>query len=64
MSNQKKIIKLTNSDGSEYLLGVDSIIEIHWIEPKGMSKISSREAMVTTNWAMQTPEEIWMQINN
>lgn len=64
MSNQKKIIKLTNSDGSEYLLGVDSIIEIHWIEPKGMSKISSRGAMVTTNWGMQTPEEIWIQINS
>ena len=64
MSNQKKIIKLTGTDGIEFLLGVESIIEIHWQPTQGVSEIISRAAMATKNWATQTPKEIWEQINS
>lgn len=61
---QKKIIKLTSPEGNEFLLGVESIIEIHWQPNRGVSEIKSRAAMITANWVIQTPEEIWEQINS
>lgn len=64
MKKQKTVIKLTSDKGLEFLLGVESIIDINWIEEKGISAIRSRGAMVSTNWAIQTPEEIWSQINS
>jgi hypothetical protein len=64
MANQKRVVKLTTYKGVEFLLGVESIIDIHWDETRGLSKITSRQAMATTNYSIQTPEEIWEQINS
>lgn len=69
----RKVIKLTDLNGKAILIGVDSIIEAHevvqnnnnTINPKviGLTKISSREAMVTSNFVKESIEEIHKLIN-
>jgi hypothetical protein len=64
----KNVIKLTSPEGEKFLLGVDSIIDIRKfdsVNPKlqGMSKIQCRGAMVTTNWATESIDEIYDLIN-
>jgi hypothetical protein len=59
----KAIIKLTNSDHEEILIGVAQIINVVHNNTSGLTKIQSVGAMVITNWVLQTVEEIYEQIN-
>ena len=59
----KAIIKLTNSDHQEILIGVAQIICVEHVSKSGLTKIQSVGAMVTTSWVLQTVEEIYEQIN-
>ena len=68
---QKRIVKLTKNDGSQILIGVDSIIDVkreiikHYGQPDvEMTIIRSREAMVTTNYVTESVEEIYNLINS
>lgn len=67
---QKKIIKLTNHENQPILIGVESIIEIeskflkHIDSNNDISIIKSRGAMITTNYVMESIEEIYNLINN
>ena len=68
---QKLIVKLTQTDGSPILIGVDSIIEVkretinHYGKaPYDTTIIRSREAMVTTNYVTESVEEIYNLINS
>jgi hypothetical protein len=60
----KAIIKLTNSDHEEILIGVAQIISVQHVNKSGLTKIQSVGAMVTTSFVLQTVEEIYEQINN
>lgn len=70
----RNVIKLTTSDGSKILIGVDSIINAYSItqnnscsiNPKivGLTKIESRHAMVTSNIVKESVDEIYNLINN
>ncbi len=60
----RTIIKLTNSNHEEILIGVAQIISIVPNNTNGTTKIQSVGAMVTTSWVLQTVEEIYEQINN
>lgn len=62
--SQKKVIKLTNTSYEEILIGVESIISVRPELKLNRSKITSREAMVETNYVIQTVEEIFNQIND
>jgi hypothetical protein len=68
---QKLVIKLTKRNGSPILIGVESIIDVKWETIKPYDKpafeasaIRSREAMVTTNYVIESVEEIYNLINN
>jgi hypothetical protein len=60
----KQVIKLTNSSQEEILIGVAQIIDVERIEKTGLTKIQSVGAMVSTNFVLQTVEEIYEQINS
>jgi hypothetical protein len=60
----RTIIKLTNSNHEEILIGVAQIISIVPNNTNGITKIQSVGAMVSTNFVLQTVEEIYEQINN
>jgi hypothetical protein len=60
----KAIIKLTNSNHEEILIGVAQIIRVEHVNTSGLTKIQSVGAMVTTSFVLQTVEEIYEQINN
>ena len=61
---QKKIIKLVNTNHETVLVGTESIISAEWFPERGCTKIESRGAMIKTNWVLESPEEIWEQINS
>ena len=71
---QKKIIKLTRTNGKSILIGVDSIIDVEEIEQNsnrtvptnivGLTKIQSRHAMVTSSVVTESVEEIYDLINS
>ena len=65
---QKKVIKLTNADNETILIGVGSIIEVKSKYRDSMmmdiSTIRSLGAMVTTNYVIESIEEIYNLINN
>lgn len=60
----KTILKLTNSEHQEILIGVAQIIRIEHLKTRGITKIESVGAMITTSYVLQTVEEIYEQINN
>jgi hypothetical protein len=60
----KAVIKLTNDKREEILIGVASIIDVQHFAKNGMTRVQSRGAMVTTNWVLQSVEEIYEQINS
>jgi hypothetical protein len=60
----KAVIKLTNDKREEILVGVASIIDVQHFATNGMTRIQSRGAMVSTNWVLQSVEEIYEQINS
>ena len=66
--SQKKVIKLTSYKGVTILIGLDSIIEVTQTTLNNgngvVSKIVSRGAMVSTNWVIETPDEIYELINS
>ena len=74
MKFQRNVIKLTDVGGKPILIGTESIIKIETVVQNsanttpphmiGKSKITSREAMVTTTWVNETIEEIYNQIEN
>ena len=68
---QKLIVKLTQEDGTSVIVGVESIIEVkrevidHY--EKGTYEatiIRSRGAMITTNYVIESVDEIYNLINN
>jgi hypothetical protein len=65
---QKKIIKLTNTENETILIGVGSIIEVKSKYRNDMmmdvSIIRSLGAMITTNYVIESIEEIYNLINN
>jgi hypothetical protein len=65
---QKKIIKLTNTENETILIGVGSIIEIKSKYRDDMMRdvsiIRSLGAMITTNYVIESIEEIYNLINN
>ena len=63
---QKSIILLTNSDGGNVLVGVDSIIKCNPINnnDKFKTEIRSRGAMVETTYVKETVIEIYELINS
>ena len=72
-SNRKKmkaIIKLTDQKNNSVLIGINSIIDITTITStensyvKKITKVRSIGAMVTTNYVMETVEEIYKIINS
>jgi hypothetical protein len=60
----KAVIKLTNEHHEEILIGVASIIDVQHFATNGMTRVRSRGAMVTTNFVLQSVEEIYEQINS
>ena len=60
----RAVIKLTNKEHEEFLIGVNSIIDVVHLPKDGMTKIRSVGAMVTTHYVLQSVEEIYEQINN
>jgi len=60
----KAVIKLTTEHHEEILIGVTSIIDVKHFETNGMTRVQSVGAMVTTNWVLQSVEEIYEQINS
>jgi hypothetical protein len=80
MKEQKKVIKLTKITGHDkgvfkttpVLIGVESIIQVAEEEYTNYTsshkmfcrKITSREAMATTIYVIETIDEIWKQINS
>jgi hypothetical protein len=65
---QKKVIKLTNTENETILIGVGSIIEVKSKYRDDMmmdvSIIRSLGAMITTNYVIESIEEIYNLINN
>jgi hypothetical protein len=66
----KAIIKLTDQNNDVILIGIESIIVVTTItrkEPNKVSqltKIQSRGAMITTNYVLETIDEIYKMINS
>lgn len=60
----KAVIKLTTEKHEEILIGVASIIDVIHFPKNGMTRVQSVGAMVTTNWVLQSVEEIYEQINS
>jgi hypothetical protein len=63
----KTIVKLTDRNNNIILVGVESIIDVTTIttnELTKLTKIQSRGAMVTTNYVIETVEEIYSIINS
>jgi hypothetical protein len=66
----KAIIKLTDQNNDVILIGIESIIVATTITRKEpnkvtqLTKIQSRGAMITTNYVLETVEEIYKMINS
>lgn len=58
---QKKVIMVTNYEGENILIGVDSIIRVYK-QNNGVTKIESRHAMVTSTYCAQSVEEVYLLI--
>lgn len=58
---QKKVIMVTNTEGKNVLLGIDSIIRAT-PQSNGITKIESRHAMVTSTYCKETIEQLYKLI--
>ena len=67
----KSIIKLTNHKDELILIGVNQIIEVtstvinqNTKNPQWVTQVRSVGAMVSTNWVIETVEEVYELINS